>query len=180
MAIQITQPKVSDVKTLFSSKENYYRDGIALSIVLDDVRLQAYRARDKSLLPKLEPIIHEYEETNPFDKLQTGQKDYFENIRIKIGDEYPKISNDVNNLSDELFNQNQLVSEYLSDSKMSFWISVTALCLSLLIGGYQIFSSRPEAMRRILLGILDDSSDKKSQSSNKSSQEDSSETGASA
>lgn len=176
----ITQPKVSDLKILFSPQENHYRGGVALSIVLDDVRLSAYRTGDKSILPKLEPIILEYEETNPFDKLQTGQKDYFENIRIKTGIEYPKISNDINNLADELFQKNQLVNEYLSDSKMSFWISVTALFLSLLIGGYQIFSSRPEAMRRMLLGILDDNNGQKQERSNNSDQKCASEAGASA
>lgn len=153
----INQPTVSKIKTLFSSQEGYYRNGVALSTVLDDVRLQAYRTGDKEILPMLEPIIDEYEETNPFDKLQTGQKDYFENIRIKTGDKYSDISNDINNLADELFQQNQLVNEYLSDSKMSFWISVIALFLSLLIGSYQIFTSRPEAMRKTLMGILDDS-----------------------
>ena len=31
---------------------------------------------------------------------------------------------------------------------MSFWISIIAVVLSVLIGGYQIFSGRPEAMKK--------------------------------
>lgn len=150
----INQSKISEFKLIFSLKEAYYPRNIALSSVLEDVRVEAFRSNNKELLPKLEPIILEYEEINPFDKLQVGQKDYFENLRIKTGEEYKNISNDVNNLVEELHQKNLLVDEYLSDSKMSFWISIFAVFLSIAIGGYQIFTGRPEALKRLLLGLL--------------------------
>lgn len=111
----------------------------------------------------------EHEEINPFDKLLVGQKDYFENLRIKTGSDYKNISNDVNNLADELHQKNLLVDEYLSDSKMSFWISIFAVFLSLAIGGYQIFTGRPEALKKLLLSLLaepngESNSNKKNQS----------------
>lgn len=150
-------PKTTKLAQTFSSESSFYPKTIALSSVLDDIRVQAFINDQKELLPKLEPLIKEYEEINPFDKLRTGQKDYFENIRIKTGDTYPRIRNDVNNLVDELHQKNLLVSEYLSDSKMSFWISIVAVFLSLMIGGYQIFTSRPDALRKALIGPIDNS-----------------------
>lgn len=150
----LTQPLVSQIKILFSSKSPYYENEVPLSSVLSDVRVNAFRIDSKEILSKLDPIMLEYEEINPFDKLQVGQKDYFENIRIKSGVEYLKFSNDVNNLADELHRQNMLVNEYLSDSKMAFWISIIAVLLSLLIGGYQIISSRPAAMKKLVLNLL--------------------------
>ncbi|GAB3101345.1 hypothetical protein G8770_15950 [Aestuariicella hydrocarbonica] len=167
------QSTISELKLILSSKSSYYPKTIALSSVLDDVRVQAFIKNEKELLPKLEPLIKEYEEINPFDKLQIGQKDYFENIRIKTEGTYPKIKNDINNLVDELHQKNLLVNEYLSDSKMSFWISIFAVFLSLMIGGYQIYSGRPEALRKTLIGLVDVSSEDEEQASNKKNQSDS-------
>lgn len=149
-----TQPSVSQVKLIFASKSSYYETGTPLSTALNDLRVNAFRGNDKDILPMLNPIISEYEEINPFDKLQAAQKDYFENVRIKTEDEYIKISNDINNIADELHQKNILVEEYLGDSKTSFWISIIAVILSLLIGGYQIFSARPEAMKKLFLDAL--------------------------
>lgn len=150
----ISQPSVSQAKLIFTSKSSYYDAGTPLSVVLNDLRVNAFRSNDKDILPMLNPILSEYEEINPFDKLQVSQKDYFENIRIKTDAEYMKISNDINNIADELHQKNILVEEYLGDSKTSFWISIIAVILSLLIGGYQIFSARPEAMKRLFLDAL--------------------------
>lgn len=167
-----TQPTVNSLKVIISNKSDYYNVDIPLSIVLSDIRVNAFRNSKKDILPIVEPIISEYEEINPFDKLQVGQKDYFENVRIKTGDIYPNIVNDVNNLADELHEKNMLVEEYLGDSKMSFWISIIAVVLSLLIGGYQIFSARPEAMKKLFLDVVDEQSSSSSKGSNKSSKTD--------
>ena len=167
-----TQTTVSSMKAIFSNKSDYYREDVPLSVVLSDIRVNAFREGKKDFLPTLEPIIREYEEVNPFDKLQVGQKDYFENIRIKSGEKYPDIVNDVNNLADELHEKNMLVDEYLGDSKMSFWISIIAVVLSLLIGGYQIFTGRPEAMKKLFLDVAADQKSSAKKGSNKSSNAD--------
>lgn len=150
-----TQPLIGDLKLIFTSKQGYYPDNIALSSVLDDLRVIAYTSGNTELLPKLDPIISEYEETNPFDNLQPSQKDYFESIRSKSGETYNKISNEVNNLAEELHQKNLLTNEYLADSKTSYWISIIALLISLLIGGYQIYAARPSATKKIFLEALD-------------------------
>jgi len=142
---------------------------VPLSVVLSDIRVNAFREGKKDLLPTIEPIIREYDEVNPFDKLQVGQKDYFENIRIKSGEKYPDIVNDINNLVDELHEKNMLVDEYLGDSKMSFWISIIAVALSLLIGGYQIFTGRPEAMKKLFLDVAAEQKSSTNKGFNKSS-----------
>ena len=165
-----SQPQASQIKAIISSKSSYYEAGIPLSTVLNDLRVNAFRSNDKDILPLLEPILSEYEEINPFDKLQTNQKDYFENVRIKTKATYLDISNDINNIADELHQKNLLVEEYLGDSKLSFWISIIAVFLSLLIGGYQIFSARPEATKKLFLEVLNgfDKPEEKDLTQNKS------------
>lgn len=148
------QPHISSIKTILSSSADYYPANVALSTVLDDIRHEAFLSGDKALMPQLTKITNEHEEINPFDNLQASQRDYFENIRIKTSDGYSKISNDINNIADELSQKNQLVTEYLADSKMSFWISITALFLSVAIGSYQIFMSRPAALKKLFIEIL--------------------------
>lgn len=167
-----SQPTVNSLKLIIANKSDYYSVDIPLSIVLSDIRVNAFRQSKKDILPILEPIINEYEEINPFDKLQIGQKDYFENIRIKTGESYSNIVNDVNNLADELHEKNMLVDEYLGDSKMSFWISIIAVILSLIIGGYQIFTARPEAMKKLFLDLVDEQGSPSEKGSNKSSKSD--------
>lgn len=149
-----SQPQIDSIKLIFSSKFNYYESGIALSIVLSDLRVNSFRKTNNENLVFIDKIISEYEQINPFDNLPVNQKYYFENIRIKSGGSYFDISNDIHNIADELFQKNLLVEEYLSDSKMSFWISIIAVVLSIFIGGYQIFSGRPEAMKKLVLDAL--------------------------
>jgi len=148
-------PTAKPWAVFFPGKSELYSRDIPLSSVLSDIRIDAFRSGNTEILSTLEPLIHENEKTNPFDKLQPGQKDYFENIIAKIDDEYPKVSNDLNRLAEELYRQNILVDEYLGDSEKSFWISIVALLLSLAMGGYQIFSARPEAMKKLFLSTLE-------------------------
>lgn len=168
-----SQPLVSSLKLTFTSKSSYYDSSIPLSSVLADLRVNSFRDNEGENLPLLDRVISEYEQVNPFDKLLNNQKYYFENIRIKNGDDYPNISNDINNIADEMHQKNLLVEEYLGDSKMSFWISILAVMLSLLIGGYQIFSGRPEAMKKLILGAMNGFSDAGEENSNKKKQADS-------
>lgn len=135
----------------FGKTESHYPHDVALSTVLDDLRVSAYLTGEKNLVEKIDLIIKEHEEINPFDQLPINQRDYFENIRIKSGDSYSIISNDVNNLVDELYEKNKLVDEYLADSNMSFLISVFGLVLSIIISGYQIFSSRESKTKDLLI-----------------------------
>lgn len=147
-------PLASQFSVLISSSDEYYSPRTPLSLILNDLRLEAFKTGDKTILPVLESLISEYEEVNPFDNLPAGQKDRFENVRVKSGEDYLKISNDVNGIAEELRQKNLLVGDYLSDSKMSFWISICAVFLSLVIGGYQILSARPETMKRLFLDVL--------------------------
>ena len=63
-------------------------------------------------------------------------------IRIKTGESYSIIENDVLKLSDEISNQNELVKEYLSDATTSLVISITGLVFALLVSGIQIIQNR--------------------------------------
>lgn len=137
-----------------NTQQQYYSENVALSTLLDDLRTKFYREGNKQLIEKIDPIIKIYETTNPFDKVASNQKDILENIRIKSGDNYEKISNDINNLADELSEKNKLVDEYLADSKLSFWISVIALAFSITISTYQIYSSRYARTKELLTRIL--------------------------
>lgn len=135
----------SNLPTSLGSKKNIYPSDIPLSIVLSDTKANLFlkdKPPDSIIVVKLNHIIAQYDQSNPFDKLDNYQKDYFENVRVKLGNSYPTISNDMNKISDDLYNKNQLVGEYLRDSRTSFWLSIAALLLSLSIGIYQIVQNR--------------------------------------
>lgn len=148
-------PPASEISVLVSSSDRYYSQRTPLAIILNDLRLDAFKNDDKVIQPILEALISEYEEVNPFEGLPPEQKDRFENIRVKSGESYVKVSGDVNGVAEELRRKNLLVEDYLADSKMSFIISIFAVLLSLAIGSYQIFAARPKAMKRMFSEILE-------------------------
>lgn len=132
---------------LFSIKHDlslYYNYEIALSEILEKIRTEQFLKGnlDEGFMAKLDGIIKEYTESNPFDKLEAGQKDLFENIRVKLGDSYSVVSDDINKLSDELNNKNKLVNEYLSDSQTSLVVSIVSAFIAVVLAGVQMWQSR--------------------------------------
>lgn len=128
----------------FKHRRNDYKPyNLPLSEVLEEIRTQIYLSDEKNngQLVKLETVIDTYNTTNPFDKLESGQKDLFENIRVKLADDYNMVSSEVNKLSDELHNKNLLINEYLSDSKTSLYISMLSAFFAVFLAGVQIFQN---------------------------------------
>lgn len=128
--------------TISGGRKESYAINTPLSVVLDDIRVQIFRGKDdfdKEMMTPLDKIIEEYEQTNPFDKLQIGQKDYFENIRVKSSSNYENLSNDLNHIADQLFSQNQLADKYLDEATQSSYISMFAVAMAVLLGGFQIW-----------------------------------------
>jgi len=123
-----------------------YIEPLRLAVVLDDMKAEYFLTDHKSesepYLSKLQLLIEENVEINPFDKLESYQKDYFINIRLKISDKYELIENDVNKIADELNKQNSLVKEYLSDATTSLFLSGGGLIFALCIGLIQIRQSK--------------------------------------
>ncbi len=144
------------LQQIFDDTTNYYGDAIPLSKVLEDIRSDIYTTKvdKKGILDRLNKIINEHQERNPFDALEPSQKDYFENIRIKAGPKYIDIRNEVDKLATELESKNSLVTKYLRQSTTSFWLSILALIFALAIGLYQIFQNRSSRLRLLIASAL--------------------------
>lgn len=142
-----------------NNTKSYFSYELAFSQTLNIIKTNEYLSKepDRVFLKKLEKIINENNETNPFDRLESGQRDLFENIRVKLGDDYPIIDKDLNKLTDELSNKNSLVNEYLSDSKTSLFVSIASAVLAVLLAVAQMWQSR---QRKVVLisDILDKTS----------------------
>ncbi len=130
----------------------YYSPDTPLSEILQDIRAGVFLQKnpDKSLLAPLDKIIREHAQTNPFDKLDIGQKEVFENIRTKLGNRYEGIQNDLAKVSDELYTKNLAVEKYLRDATFNLWLSVVALFFSLAIALYQIYQNRESRLKEII------------------------------
>lgn len=138
----------------------YYKVEVALSTILEDIRADVFlsdeEAINKGILEPLNEIIKEHSTTNPFDRLESAQKDDFETIRTKLADAYAIIETDINKIADKLYNKNTLVSKYLRDSQRSFYISIAAFVLSVVMATitlYQNWKNRVQLyrLRRITL-----------------------------
>ena len=133
--------------------DEYYAADTPLSDILQDIR--AARFIDKpteaqSPQAPLERIIREHEQQNPFDKLESGQREAFDNIRGKLGSNYDAVQNDLTRIGDELHAKNIAVEKYLRDSSFSLNLSIFALVITLIISSYQIFHSREKRLVEVL------------------------------
>lgn len=148
------------IKALFINTEDaYYRTDTPLSIVLEDLRASLFltgKSNKTSLLQQLDNIAFEHTKLNPFDKLDPRQKDYFQNISVKLSDSYALIQPEVNRIADELYNKNLLVTEYLGTSRISFWISIAALIFSLVIALFQTYQNSTSRLRSLIMSCIHD------------------------
>jgi len=150
--IYLNREKTSrGVTQIFKAEENLYSYGVPLSMVLEDIRTNMYLTKTNiGLLDKVDSLIELHTHINPFDKLEPAQRDYFENIKIKLKADYSDVIPEVNKIANELHNKNSLVDEYLKDSKTSFWVSVFALLFSIVVSGYQLFNGRASRIQRMI------------------------------
>jgi len=128
---------IRGVKSFFqlfdrTESSSQYREPLNLSDVLKDMRAELFVKgnADLDLAAKYRKFVDEHEKRNPFDKLEGGQRVHFETMQAKIGEKYVIVQQDVNRIVDELASKNELVNKYLSDSTLSFRLSIVALALS--------------------------------------------------
>lgn len=144
--------------SIFDKREHEYPYDVPLSQVLDHIRADLYLGTEKpqdEFVSSINKLISNHNQKNPFDKLTKQQKDYFESVRQKTGDSYPKIQADMNNISDELYSQNLLVETYLSDSRTSLYVSIFSLLFALIVSGYQIYQNRPRKVAENLKVLIE-------------------------
>lgn len=117
-----------------NDESDYYRNDLSLLVVLKDIQNSAYLSEEAVVdVAGIRSLMEVYQYRNPFDGLEPNQKDLFENIRVKLGDDYGVVAGDLNKLSDEIAMKNGLVNQYLSDSKTSLYISVASLAFGLFL-----------------------------------------------
>jgi len=138
--------------------DKYYLYNVPLSFILDDLRKDFFSVdsllKDTLYFDNLIHVIEENNSHNPFDNLNESQIFYFENIKEKSGDEYGIIQADIVKIADELYNKNQLVDRYLARSTTSFWISISALIVTIFLSLFQIFQNAKMIKRTISKHLL--------------------------
>ncbi len=134
-----------NILDIIKTKDRYLNT-IQLTTILKDLLEDHYTDSlsvvDDWYIERINALIIEHNQINPFDKLDLSQKSMFENVRFKLDSNYLTISNDINKIVDDLDEKNNLVTEYLNRSNQSFYISIIALILTLAFSSYQIFQSK--------------------------------------
>ena len=122
---------------------DYYVGNVSLSAILKDVEVDSYKqlnvGEDSVFFAKLRAIIEENDLLNPFDKLENNQKYYFENLKTRLDSSYNEVAPDVIRIVDELDNKNKIVNRYLDKSEISFYVSISALIITILLSFFQIY-----------------------------------------
>ncbi len=125
-----------DFRSLFGADRSSarYREPLALTTILEDLRASAFlqEAPDLSLVRKIDPLLRQHEQTNPFDKLAPNQRVDFETVRTRLGDNYGHVQQSIERIVNELDKQNQVASEYLADAKLGLYLSIVALIVGVI------------------------------------------------
>lgn len=121
----------------FEEKENsfddYYEERISMQKVLRDLKAELFLKKNvnQELAKMVKDKLNEHKRTDPFDKLELGQKIHFEVVQTKLADKYSDIQININRIVDELDNKNKLVAKYLTDATLSLRIAMIALIIGL-------------------------------------------------
>lgn len=152
------------ISLLFDKKSGKtYFHNTPLSKILKDLYSDIYLNKesiDSNFLLKVEKIIKVHEQLNPFDKLQDNQKYNFENLQIKLKDKYSTVQNDVIKITNELYNKNMLVEKYLNKSNTSFWISIIALIVTIILSCFSIYQNRDGKFINLMRSVLNSNGNK--------------------
>jgi hypothetical protein len=121
---------------LFKNKENYYKNDTPFINVLQDVKNVLYLniATDKDLEKKISDLIAEYTRREPFEALEQFQKDLFENIKLKLPNQYYKIERDLINISKDLETKNKLVKQNNLKTDVGLFLSILSMLIALPMG----------------------------------------------
>ncbi len=140
----------------FVDPRTHYAFSVPLSAVLEDIRADVFVAHDsdKSLLPVLDKLTAEQSQTNPFDALESDQKDHFERLRERLGERYVGVQDEVGKIADQLYAKNILTQQYLRHSTISFWVSVVGLFLAIVVGSVQLYQGRTARLINALRAAL--------------------------
>lgn len=140
----------------FKNEVNVYKESVPLSVVLEDIRANQFLSdsTDLEFIKKIDNIILDHNQTNPFDRLDDIQKDMFVNVRLKLPENYPVIQNDINKIAEEMNVKNLLVDKYLDRSTMSFWVSISALVFSISIAILQLYQNRAQKIHEIVSSVI--------------------------
>ena len=134
-----------------AKKEDIYPESTTLTTILNDIKKEYYikNQKDSIYLTRLNTILIEHEEVNPFDKLESNQKFMFENVRQKLDSHYVTVKEDLNRIADEMNNKNLLVDKYLDKSNLSYWLSIIALTLTVILSTIQIYQNSSKDKEKI-------------------------------
>lgn len=148
----VTAPRTSKGLRQWLSDTAFYSSETSLQRVLLDARSLQFLAKtpDTSTLERIDALLAEHRAVHPFAGLASGQRQHFSTVRDKLGSEYRSIQPEMDRLADAMQHQNQLVTSYLKDSTVSFWVSITGLVFSLLVGIGQLLQGQQTRINRVL------------------------------
>lgn len=134
-----------EIRRLFYRSSNYVPFDTPLSKLLSELRFSIYGSdsvRYKSTAVEIAAIIQDQRHTDPFDNLNSSQREYFDNIRIKLGSEYPTIEQEVRNISSIVYEKTQLTGKYLKRSNLALIFALVGVLLSIGTGIWSAKTNR--------------------------------------
>ncbi|ELO1780824.1 hypothetical protein [Vibrio parahaemolyticus] len=142
---------------IFGEKFDSYPEAVSLNTVLMDIKSNQFlseEATNEQLVSRIDFLIVENNKKNPFDSLERGQKDLFENISIKLANQYDLVQPELNKIADEIKLKNAQLRDSDSKSQIGYYVTILSFISALLIAAFQIFQGRSQKIKEIFISAI--------------------------
>lgn len=141
----------------------YYEvNSLTLLQVLNDLKVlkltagNSLEAKDVDFLHKVNSLVSDHNKFNPFDGLDEQSLRDFRGISIKLTEpEYEKVKDELLNLNSAIKEKNSLISQYLSSSNLSLYVSMGAFLFSIIVTLWQIFPKNKLTHKQIIAEAIE-------------------------
>lgn len=140
----------------------YEANSLTLLQVLNDLKVLklttggSLETKDVEFVDKLNSLVLDHNKFNPFDGLDDQSLRDFRGISIKLTEpEYEKIKDELLNLNSAIKEKNNLISQYLSSSNLSLYVSMGAFLFSIIVTIWQFFPKNKLTHKQIIAEAIE-------------------------
>lgn len=140
----------------------YEKSSLTLLQVLNDLKVlrltagKILEAKDEEFLRQVNYLVLDHNKFNPFDGLDEQSLRDFRGISIKLTEpEYEKIKDELLNLNSAVKEKNRLISQYLSSSNLSLYVSIGAFLFSIIVTIWQFIPKNKSSHNQLIAEAIE-------------------------
>lgn len=158
---EVNDSPVGTIWPLLKPYLYYEKSSLSLLQVLNDLKIvklksdNEFNDQDLEFISRVNSLVVEHNKVNPFDGLDEQSLRDFRGISMKLNEvEYDKVKDELLNLNSAIKQKNSLISQYLSSSNLSLYVSIVAFAFSVIVTIWQFFPTRKATQKQLIADVV--------------------------